>query len=103
MANILIKERKKYFSLKKNAIIAINEGFKILKKCMPSEFARKQRSLNDIEYWKATEFRIFLYATQGLWIFKNIVEDCNIMVAWATIVECVNWQHCHTLYSPTIV
>ena len=32
-----------------------------LSKFWPSEFSRKPRSLNDIKYWKATEFRSFLF------------------------------------------
>lgn len=34
-----------------------------LKQYVPSEFVRLPRSLNDIEHWKATEFRTFLLYT----------------------------------------
>lgn len=52
--------RKKNFSMKRNAIEKVNERLSQLRECMPREFARKQRTWKDIEFWKATEFRMFL-------------------------------------------
>jgi len=44
-----------------------------LRKSVPSEFARLPRSLDDLEYWKATEFREFLLYT-GIIVLKSNVK-----------------------------
>ena len=41
---------------------------------LPKEFNRKGRSLDDISYWKATEFRTFLLYT-GVFILKNVLPE----------------------------
>lgn len=41
----------------------ISDGLSRVKKYMPREFTRKGRSLNEVERWKATEFRQFLLYT----------------------------------------
>jgi len=45
-----------------------------LRKYFPKEFARLPRPLNDIEYWKATEFRNFLLFTGPL-VFKKRLKN----------------------------
>ena len=72
MLNCWIKLRKKECSLKSNAITAINENLKEIRKCLPIEFARKQRTLHELEHWKATEFRMFLCYT-GLAALHDIL------------------------------
>ena len=59
----LVKQRKKEFSLKNKEIAQINKNLKCIRKCMPAEFQRKQRTLEEMEHWKATEFRMFLCYT----------------------------------------
>ncbi|XP_076299700.1 uncharacterized protein LOC143218433 [Lasioglossum baleicum] len=46
-----------------------------LAKCMPLEFNRKPRSLNDLKRWKATEFRQFLFYTGPVVLLNNISKD----------------------------
>ena len=44
-------------------ITSISEHFESIRDCIPKEFARKPRSLKEIDRWKATEFRLFLLYT----------------------------------------
>lgn len=44
---------------KKN-IFDLNLKIQKLRNCMPSDFSRKLRNLDEVKRWKATEFRIFL-------------------------------------------
>ena len=52
----------------------INDRFVVLKQSVPREFARKPRGLNEMDRWKATEFRQSLLYT-GQFAFKGIVPD----------------------------
>ena len=67
----LIKQRKKEFSLKNSEIMEINKNLKCIQKCLPAEFQRKQRTLKEIEHWKATEFIMFLCYTGMFTLNKN--------------------------------
>ena len=51
----------------------ISDGLKALRGTMPSEFARQPRPLDELERWKATEFRQFLLYT-GPVVLRNVVS-----------------------------
>lgn len=74
LLNIWLKIRKKPFSLKQNAINSINENLRNIRKYLPREFARKQRTFDELEHWKATELRTFLMYT-GIAAFSSILEE----------------------------
>ena len=60
--------------LAKRLLTKVNEQLSDMNGKLPSEFARQPRSLEDLEYWKATEFRSFLMYT-GMIVLKGIVTD----------------------------
>lgn len=44
-----------------------------IRRCISSEFSRKPRTLNDVDRWKATEFRQFLLYT-GIIVMKSVLS-----------------------------
>ncbi|KAJ8669579.1 hypothetical protein QAD02_000838 [Eretmocerus hayati] len=52
-----------------------SESYKALAKCVPLEFARKPRGLDELCYWKATEFRLFLLYFGVVAIRKFLSHD----------------------------
>ena len=57
-----------------NSILLISDRLETAFKHMPTDFARRPRSLKYIKLWKATEFRQFLIYT-GPIVLQNIVRD----------------------------
>lgn len=49
-----------------NCIELINKDLQNLRTYMPSEFCRLPRPLNDIEFWKATELRSFVFYSRAI-------------------------------------
>lgn len=70
----LLKQRKQTFSLKSSAVQSTNENLKRLRKCLPFEFPRKQRTFKSFDYWKATELRMFLCYT-SMAAFHYVLEE----------------------------
>lgn len=54
--------------------VEISNRLVALRNAMPSEFARKPRSLHEMERWKATEFRQFMLYT-GPVVLRGIVDE----------------------------
>jgi len=46
-----------------------------LRKLVPSEFARLSRPLDDLEYWKAIEFREILLYTEVIVLKSNLKNE----------------------------
>jgi len=61
--------------LSATVIAEINNNMMALRHCIPCEFARKPRSLSDIDRWKATEFRQFLLFTGPVVMQNRIPEE----------------------------
>ncbi|KAL0148339.1 hypothetical protein M9458_056319 [Cirrhinus mrigala] len=55
-------------------ILEISARLRSLQKCIPSTFVRKPRGLEELERWKATEFRQFLLYT-GKIVLKGILPN----------------------------
>ena len=51
----------------------LNEKLEEFKHCIPKEFARKPRSIDNLEHWKATEFRQFLLYS-GHYLLKDVLK-----------------------------
>ncbi|XP_065643005.1 uncharacterized protein LOC136074598 [Hydra vulgaris] len=68
-----LKKGDRKVKLSNNNILQISENLLDLRKCIPSEFARRPRSLLDLDRWKATEFRQFLLYT-GPVVLKGILD-----------------------------
>lgn len=56
-------------------INAISQSLMDLRTCIPLEFNRKPRSLNEIKMWKATEFRQLLFYTGPLVLKRYLNKD----------------------------
>jgi len=70
---LFLKKGPSECKLSAHMISLISDGLLSYAGKLPSEFARQPRSLNEIERWKATEFRQFLLYT-GPVVLKNILS-----------------------------
>lgn len=78
--------------LSASCVAQISANLESLKDCIPCEFARKPRTLTDVDRWKATEFRQFLLYT-GPVVLKNFLHDSlykHFMLLSVGIFLCVN-------------
>ena len=69
-----LKNGPRECKLSSQQLSQISANLTLLKGMMPSEFARQPRSLEELDRWKATEFRQFLLYT-GPIVLKNVVSD----------------------------
>lgn len=74
----------------------ISESLLMLKPCIPHEFARKTRSLLEVDRWKASEFRMFLLYT-GPVVLQGILSD--VLYKNFSFVFC---GYCHTIKSTSV-
>lgn len=74
----------------------ISEKLLSLRSSIPCEFARKPRSLSDLEHWKASEFRLFLLYT-GIVVLKELKANKQIIEHFI----CLN-VIMHILLNPTL-
>lgn len=61
--------------LKSSKVNEINRQLLLIAECIPKEFIRKSRSLNEIKRWKATKFRFFLLYAGPVVLKENIEKD----------------------------
>lgn len=69
-----VTTKKKPFSLNQSQQDEINRRIQIVKRQLPSDFARCPRTLDELNNYKATELRLFLLYT-GPILFLNVVKD----------------------------
>jgi len=74
MLNGWIKIRGQSYSLSKEKIDYLNNLFMSLKTDISKEFARKPRSILDMDRWKAVEFRQFLLYTRPV-VLKGVLTE----------------------------
>ncbi|KAB0795128.1 hypothetical protein PPYR_11967 [Photinus pyralis] len=60
--------------LKPDKIKIIESRISSIKEFIPCEFARKPRNISEIDFWKATEFRLFILYT-GIVVLKDALPE----------------------------
>lgn len=79
------------------SIEKLNKSLLDIKHCIPCDFVRKTRPINEINRWKATELRLFLLYV-GPIILKNILHRdvyVNFMALNIAMVILVSPDHSH--------
>jgi len=79
-----------------HSVDLISNKLLAVKKCVPSEFARKPRSVSELDRWKATELRQFLLYT-GPVCLKGIIPDVmydNFMLLSVGMFILLSPEHC---------
>lgn len=78
----LRNHKRQKWQLSFNQVKYISNVLEEIKLSVPSEFARKPRSLTFIKQWKATEYRQLLFYT-GLVVLRHVLRkdlyhQCNV-------------------------
>ncbi|KYN04656.1 hypothetical protein ALC62_04487 [Cyphomyrmex costatus] len=73
---LLWTKGKQTFRLRNRDIITLSTDLINLKKFIPVEFSRRPRGLNEVDRWKATEFRNFLLYFGPIILQKYLNKDC---------------------------
>ena len=74
MLNLWQKGPRSAFRLSQNQVSLVSSRLVNLRKFVPKDFARKPRALEEIDRWKATEFRQFLLYTAH-YALRGILSD----------------------------
>lgn len=74
MLKLWTKKKGKDFSLNSDQILAISKGNVKLSKQFCAEFNRVPRTLDELDRWKASEYRSFLLYTSII-VLKNVLHD----------------------------
>jgi hypothetical protein len=102
---------------------AISQKLECFREHIPVEFARKPRSLQEIDRWKATEFRLFLIYTGSVALKGNIRADlyenfvcfmvsilillsprlCSTWTSYSEQLLVIFVQQCEQLYGPEFI
>ena len=77
----------------------ISDKLLALKRCVPSEFARKPRSLAELDRWKATELRQFVLYTGPVCLNGVIPREMyeNFMLLSSGVYILLSTEHCKEL------
>lgn len=83
-----LKRGSRNIRLSQTQIQAISDNLNKMSKFTPSEFARRPRSLSDLDRWKATEFRQFVLYT-GIVVLRDVVnkEVFQLFLAFSVAVR----------------
>jgi hypothetical protein len=72
-------------------VMMISDNLLHIRSYVPNEFARKPRSLNEMDKWKATEFRQFVLYT-GMLVLKPVIEKKIISISCVCLWQCTLCQ-----------
>jgi hypothetical protein len=83
--------------LSANIVGQISEHLIEMRSFIPSEFARKPRTLYDVDRWKATEFRQFMLYTGPVVLLNKLSDKLykHFMLLSVGMYCCLNANHCH--------
>lgn len=94
------------FRLPASIVNRLSDSLTGLRKYIPLEFARKPRTLRDVDRWKATEFRMFLLyigpVILPVYLDTNIYQNfmllfCSIAILVSPTLSSLHWQYADTL------
>ena len=116
-------EKGKASRLPARAVRCLSERLMTLRNSVPREFARKPRSVNEIDRWKATEFRTLLLYTGPVVLsgilksaaYNNFIQLSTAISLLASPLHCMQYnkfandllvdfvKQCFVMYGPSFV
>jgi hypothetical protein len=103
MLQLWLRGKKKDYRLSAHQSEVISASLLNMKSYVPSEFARKPRSLREIDRWKATELRQFLLYTGPL-VLKGVLneEHYSIFMCLHVAIRILVSEHLHKNIMPML-